>query len=67
MRQQDGDTSVAAVGPNERILRGEVDEAHCAECGAPTGIHPRWWYDGDDELVPYCEECSPYVGSDRPS
>jgi hypothetical protein len=65
MRLHDGDSPGTVVtGPTLQIARSEASEAHCAECGAPIGMHPRWWFDGDDELVPYFEECSPYVGSE---
>ena len=62
MRDREEDTSQAdARMPRLYAIQGG---AGCAACGNATGIHPRWWYDGDDELVPYCEECSPYVGAD---
>lgn len=40
------------------MIAGTGDVAKCAQCGAPTGMHPKWWYDGDNELVPYCADCS---------
>jgi hypothetical protein len=59
MRQQDGyEPGAIPAGPTLRVIRGEEDEAYCTACGAPTGMHPRWWFDGEDQLVPYCESCS---------
>ena len=59
MRHEEGDTTDAAfAGHVLRFVRSGTDEARCTGCGGPTGIHPRWWFDGENELVPYCDSCS---------
>jgi hypothetical protein len=40
------------------VIAGTGDETKCAQCGAPTVMYPKWWHDGDNELVPYCADCS---------
>ena len=65
MRHDEGDEP--ASGADGARARAIVGGAPCATCGNPTGIHPRWWYDGDNELVPYCEDCSASMEPERPS
>ncbi len=43
--------------PELRLIKGGLDEARCVGCGENTGIHVKWWYDGNNELAPYCEAC----------
>jgi NAD-dependent SIR2 family protein deacetylase len=43
--------------PELRVIEGGPDGARCVKCGADTGIHPKWWYDSENELAPYCEAC----------
>ena len=43
--------------PELRLIMGGLDEARCVGCGENTGIHVKWWYDGSNELAPYCERC----------
>jgi hypothetical protein len=59
MRQREDEpaTIAPAVTPF-RVISGTDDEAKCAQCGAPTGMHPKWWFDGNNELVPYCADCA---------
>ena len=40
-----------------RLIKGGFEEARCVGCGENTGIHVKWWYDGSNELAPYCEPC----------
>jgi hypothetical protein len=63
MRQQDGETprAAAAAVPTLQIVHDETTDALCSRCGVPTGMHPRWWFDGEDHLVPFCEECAEHA------
>ena len=57
-RAEDDPATTAPAPARLRVIAGTGDEAKCAQCGAPTGMHPKWWHDGDNELVPYCADCS---------
>ena len=56
-RGEDESAGISAAHARLRVIAG-TEQATCAACGAPTGMHPKWWYDGDDELVPYCADCA---------
>jgi hypothetical protein len=59
MRQREDDAPATTIRARQqlRVISGN-EEATCSACGAPTGLHPKWWFDGDNELVPFCAECS---------
>ena len=44
--------------PELRVIPGGRDDARCVSCGVVTGPDARWWYDGTNELVPFCPDCS---------
>ena len=57
-RAEDNPATTTPAPARLRVIAGTGGEAKCAQCGAPTGMHPKWWYDGENELVPYCADCS---------
>ena len=63
MRQLgDDDPAITPAQAVFRLIAGTDEEAMCTACGDPTGMHPKWWFDGKDQLVPYCADCAEDYG-----